>query len=278
MGIVGAALASVIARIIGTLALLYYIKQSATISFRKDFWKPDKQHMWELVTLGGPAAGERLIMRLGQIVYFGLIVTLGTNAFAAHQIAGNVEIFSYMIGYGFATAATILVGQQIGAGNINEAKKYATLCTWIAVASMTVLGTLLFIFGNWAGSFFTNDAEVIQNIGTALEVSGITQPFLALLLVMTGVFQGANNTKFPMYLTAVGMWAVRTLLVYLLGIQFGWGLFGVWLAIGIDIALRAIVLTVQFARGKWIAVKKDVESECHPQTTKETMSGCVNNY
>ncbi|PGT88249.1 MATE family efflux transporter [Bacillus sp. AFS040349] len=279
MGIVGAALATVFARVIGSFALLYYINRSATLSFRRDYWKPDKQHIWELTSLGGPAAGERLVMRIGQIVYFGFVVTLGTNVFAAHQIAGNVEVFSYMIGYGFATAATILVGQQIGAGNIDEAKKYATLCTWIAVGSMTLLGAILFIFGSWAGGFFTDDQDVITSIGTALKVSGIFQPFLALLLILTGAFQGANNTKFPMYLTAVGMWAIRTSLVYLLGIQLGWGLLGVWLAIGIDIAFRAVVLTVQFVRGKWIAVKKDdVESECHPQTTKETMSGCVNNY
>lgn len=278
MGIAGAALATALARVIGTVALLYYIKRSPIISFRKDYWKPDKQHLWELTTLGGPAAGERLVMRLGQVVYFGFIVTLGTNAFAAHQIAGNVEVFSYMIGYGFATAATILVGQQIGAGNIDEARQYAKLSTWIAVGSMTILGLFLFFLGNWAGSFFTDNQEVIKDIGTALKVSGVFQPFLAVLLVLTGAFQGANNTKFPMYLTAVGMWAVRTLLVFVLGIQLGWGLFGVWLAIGVDIAIRAMVLMVQFARGKWIAVKKDIESECHPQTTKETMSGCVNNY
>lgn len=279
MGIVGAALATVFARVIGSLALFHYIKRSDVLSFRRDYWKPDKQHIWELATLGGPAAGERLIMRLGQIVYFGFVVALGTNVFAAHQIAGNVEVFSYMIGYGFATAATILVGQQIGAGNIDVAKKYATLCTWIAVGSMTILGAILFIFGSWAGSYFTDDQNVITSIGTALKVSGIFQPFLALLLILTGAFQGANNTKFPMYLTAVGMWGIRTLLVYVLGIQLGWGLPGVWLAIGIDIAFRAVVLTVQFIRGNWIAVKKEnVESECHPQTTKETMSGCVNNY
>jgi len=278
MGIAGAALATVVARVVGSLALFYYINRSDVLFFRSDFWKPDREHLWELLTLGGPAAGERLIMRVGQIVYFGFVVALGTNVFAAHQIAGNVEVFSYMIGYGFATAATILVGQQIGAGNLNEAKKYATLCTWIAVGSMAILGALLVIFGSWAGSFFTDDASVIANIGTALKVSGISQPFLAALLVLTGAFQGANNTKFPMYLTGIGMWAVRTLLVYLLGIQLGWGLLGVWLAIGIDIAFRAVILTVQFVRGKWISVKKDVESECHPQTTKENMSGCVNNY
>ncbi|MGE6489775.1 MATE family efflux transporter [Paenisporosarcina sp. NPDC076898] len=278
MGIAGAAIATVIARIIGCLALLYYIKRSVVLSFRKDYWKPDKHHIRELITLGGPAAGERLVMRIGQIVYFGLIVTLGTNVFAAHQIAGNVEVFSYMIGYGFATAATILVGQQIGAGNKDEAKKFAVLCTSIGIGLMTIFGVLLFTLGGWAGSLFTDDSEVINNIGTALKVSGVFQPFLALLLILTGAFQGANNTKYPMYLTAVGMWGIRALLVYVLGIHLEWGLLGVWLAIGIDIAFRAVVLAIQFARGKWIAGEKDVESECHPQTSKETMSGCVNNY
>ena len=278
LGITGAALATVISRVIGSLALFYYIKRSPILSFRSDYWRPDKQHMMELVTLGGPAAGERLVMRMGQIVYFGFVVALGTNVFAAHQIAGNVEVFSYMIGYGFATAATILVGQQIGAGNIVEAKKYASLCAWIGIVLMTILGVFLFILGDWAGSIFTDDPEVIENIGTSLKVSGVFQPFLALLLILTGAFQGANNTKFPMYLTAVGMWGIRTLLVYVLGIQLGFGLLGVWIAIGIDIAFRAIVLTIQFNRGKWISVKKDAIDECDPQTTKETMSGCVNNY
>src|SRR5690625_7259875 len=67
MGIAGAALATVVARVVGSLALFYYIKHSDVLSFRSDFWKPDREHLWELITLGGPAAGERLIMRVGQI-------------------------------------------------------------------------------------------------------------------------------------------------------------------------------------------------------------------
>lgn len=280
LGIVGAAIATVISRLIGSLALFYYVNREKVLAFRKDYWKLDKGHLMELSTLGAPAAGERLVMRAGQIVYFGFVVALGTNAFAAHQIAGNVEVFSYMIGYGFATAATILVGQQIGAGNLEEAKKYAKLSTQFTVVCMTLLGAVLFFFGDWAATFFTEDPEVINDIGTALKISGVFQPFLAVLMVLTGAFQGANNTKFPMYLTAFGMWAIRTGLVYLLGIQLGWGLAGVWIAIGIDIAFRAVVLVIQFRRGKWMALEKapEPESQCHPQTTKENMSTNANNY
>lgn len=280
LGIVGAAIATVISRLIGSLALFYYVNKEKVLAFRKDYWHLDKGHLMELSTLGAPAAGERLVMRAGQIVYFGFVVALGTNAFAAHQIAGNVEVFSYMIGYGFATAATILVGQQIGAGNLAEARKYAKLSTQVTVVFMTLLGAVLFFFGDWAASFFTEDPEVISDIGNALKISGVFQPFLAVLMVLTGAFQGANNTKFPMYLTAFGMWAVRTLLVYLLGIQLGWGLAGVWIAIGIDIAFRAVVLVIQFSRGRWMALEKapEPEAQCHPQTTKENMSTNANNY
>lgn len=280
LGIVGAAIATVISRLIGILALFYYVNRKKVLAFRKDYWKLDKGHLMELSTLGAPAAGERLVMRAGQIVYFGFVVALGTNAFAAHQIAGNVEVFSYMIGYGFATAATILIGQQIGAGNLEEAKKYAKLSTQFTVVCMTLLGAVLFFFGDWAATFFTEDPAVINDIGTALKISGVFQPFLAVLMVLTGAFQGANNTKFPMYLTAFGMWAIRTLLVYLLGIQLGWGLAGVWIAIGIDIAFRAVVLVIQFSRGRWMALEKapEPEAQCHPQTTKENMSTNANNY
>ncbi|MGB6779138.1 MAG: MATE family efflux transporter [Planococcus citreus] len=279
-GIVGAAIATVISRLIGSIALFYYVNKEKVLAFRKDYWKPDKFHLMELSTLGAPAAGERLVMRAGQIVYFGFVVALGTNAFAAHQIAGNVEVFSYMIGYGFATAATILVGQQIGAGNFEEARKYAKLSTQFTVVCMSLLGLVLFFFGDWAAAFFTNDPEVINDIGTALKISGVFQPFLAVLMVLTGSFQGANNTKFPMYLTAFGMWAIRTLLVYLLGIQLGWGLAGVWIAIGIDIAFRSVVLAIQFQRNNWMVLDKapEPESQCHPQTNKENMSSCANNY
>jgi putative MATE family efflux protein len=282
MGIVGAAIATVIARVIGAIGLLLYIQRSELIKFKKEYWKLDKTHMKELMVLGSPAAGERLIMRAGQVVYFSFVVALGTNVFAAHQIAGNIEVFSYMIGYGFATAVTILVGQQLGAGNQQEATKYAKLSAFLAVGFMTIFGALLFFFGEWAGGFFSQDPQVKEDIGTALKVSGVFQPFLAVVLTLTGAFQGANNTKFPMYLTGVGMWAVRTLFVYVLGIKLGWGLLGVWIAIGLDTGLRALVLIIQFKRNRWIVEKtdqkEDPESHCHPQTTKENMSSCVNNY
>ncbi|MGG6447394.1 MATE family efflux transporter [Pseudobacillus badius] len=277
-GLAGAAIATVISRLVGVVLLGLYIKKNSSITFRKEDWSFDKQHQIELLNLGTPAAGERLAMRIGQIVYFGFIVKLGTNTFAAHQIAGNIEVFSYMIGYGFATAATILVGKQIGSGNREEAKSYAKLTTMITVGFMAFLGLGLFFLGEWAGKFFTTDKTVIEEIGIALKISAVFQPFLAVVLILTGAYQGANNTKYPMYLTTVGMWVVRTGLVYLLAIQFNMGIAGVWIAIGVDIAFRAVVLWIRMEKGKWISKTKDKTSPCHPKTKQPKLDDCVNNY
>jgi putative MATE family efflux protein len=278
LGIVGAALASVFARLFGTILLFRYINKTKDIAFRNDYWKIDKGHQLELLSLGSPAAIERLAMRVGQIVYFGFIIALGTNTFAAHQIAGNIEVFSYMIAYGFATAATILVGRNMGANNYCDAKEFAKLTTFLAIGFMSIFGILLFLYGEWAGSLFTKDPKVIAEIGVALKIAAVFQPFLAIVLVLTGAYQGANNTKYPMYLTIIGMWLIRTGTVYLLAIVLEMGLAGVWIAIGIDIIFRAIVLWTRFIKDRWISKTKDKVADCHPRTRNAQLSKSVNNY
>lgn len=284
LGIVGAGLAGVIARLVGTFVLILYIKKNNQIVFQKNWWRFDKVYQKELLGLGAPAAGERLAMRIGQVVYFGFIVALGTSTFAAHQIAGNIETFSYMIAYGFAAAATIIVGKQVGAGNYEEAKSYAKLISILSAVFMVFMGVLLFILGEWIGGFFSEDPVVVSEIGIALKIAALFQPFLAILLILTGAYQGARNTKYPMYLTTFGMWLIRTVFVYLLAIQMELGIAGVWIAIGIDIVIRAIVLWSRMEKDKWIksekkmSFKDKVECQCHPKTKQPNMNECVNNY
>ncbi|WP_040980540.1 MULTISPECIES: MATE family efflux transporter [Oceanobacillus] len=284
LGIVGAGLAGVIARLVGTFVLIQYIRKNKQIMFHKKWWRYDKSYQKELLGLGAPAAGERLAMRIGQVVYFGFIVALGTSTFAAHQIAGNIETFSYMIAYGFAAAATIIVGKQVGAGNYEEAKSYAKLISILSAVFMIFMGVLLFILGEWIGGFFSEDPVVVSEIGIALKIAALFQPFLAILLILTGAYQGARNTKYPMYLTTIGMWLIRTLFVYLLAIQMELGIAGVWVAIGIDIVIRAIVMWYRMEKDKWIksekkmSFKDKVECQCHPKTKQPNMNECVNNY
>ncbi|MFY3792552.1 MATE family efflux transporter [Ureibacillus sp. MALMAid1270] len=253
LGIAGAAWATVIARLIGVIILFYHVKKSSVgskINFTN--WSWDKELQKELIQLGTPAMAERLAMRIGQVLYFGFIVKLGTETFAAHQIAGNIEIFSYMIGYGFATAATTLVGEMIGSKQYEFAKKTAYYSTALGVGFMSIFGLFLFLFGEWTATFFTNDNEVIQQIAIALKIDAFIQPILAVVLILTGVFQGAENSKYPLYLTTIGIWLIRTVGVYVLGIWLGMGIAGIWIAIGLDNLFRAVLLFRKIHKNQWI--------------------------
>ncbi|MCD8511065.1 MAG: MATE family efflux transporter [Bacillus sp. (in: Bacteria)] len=256
MGIVGAAIATVVVRVVGVILLWRYLRLNQRIGeLVKSYWTPNKQMQWDLISMGGPAAGERLVMRVGQVLYFGFIIQLGTNTFAAHQIAGSIEVFAYMIGYGFATAATTLIGQSLGAGKLDLAKEFGKLTTLLSVVIMSILGLFLFISAGWIGQFFTSNPQVINEIRIALQIDAFIQPVLAVVLVLTGVFQGGGNTKYPMYITTIGIWLIRTIGVYVLGISLGLGIAGVWIAIGLDNLFRAILLWKKFQRNEWIHEK-----------------------
>jgi putative MATE family efflux protein len=243
-GVAGAAWATVIVRIIGTIALYYYIKKSK-VSFSL-FETASKEDLSSIIKLSTPAAFERLIMRLGQVLYFGLIIKIGADTFAAHTIAGNIETFSYMPGYGLAIAATTLVGQSIGAKKIKEAYQYGMITTWVAVIFMSFIGIILFFASPWLATWFTTDKNAVEMVVTALRIDAFAQPALAIGLVLAGALQGAGDTKSPMYSTAIGMWVVRIIGVYILGIHFEMGIAGIWISIAIDLYVRALFLFYKF--------------------------------
>ncbi|OMF46951.1 hypothetical protein BK138_32550 [Paenibacillus rhizosphaerae] len=88
------------------------------------------------------------------------------------------------------------------------------LTTGIAVIFMSLIGVLLFIFSPLAATWFTGQVDIIDMVTTALEIDAFAQPFLAVVLVLTGALHGAGDTKSPMYSTTIGMWLFRVVGVY----------------------------------------------------------------
>lgn len=244
LGILGTAIGTVLARAIGCFLLWRSIQQSP-VAFPLSELRKGSSYK-ELVNLSLPAAAERLVMRLGQVLYFGLIVSIGIKTYAAHSIAGNIGSFTYMPGYGLATAAAVLVGNSFGAGNKKEAYAYGKLSSLLGVGIMSVGGLILFLGAPWFATWFTGDVEALAKIVTALRIDSFNQPALAVGLILTGSLQGLGDTKSPLYSTAIGMWGVRVVGVYLLSIVLKMDIAGVWISIGIDLFIRAIFLSFKF--------------------------------
>ncbi|MDD4745559.1 MAG: MATE family efflux transporter, partial [Eubacteriales bacterium] len=79
----------------------------------------------------------------------------------------------------------------------------------------------------------------------------IFQPLFGIFMVLAGALRGAGDTKWVMYITAIGNWGVRLIFSLLFVFVFDLGLNGFWLAMGVDIVIRSILISWRYASGKW---------------------------
>lgn len=260
LGVLGTAIGTVLSRVLGCWLLYRKVQLSKSpldwsTLFASSNYRP-------LINLSIPATLERLVMRLGQVLYFGLIVSISAKTFAAHSIAGNIESFTYMPAYGLATAATTLVGNAIGARDPQQAKRYGYSAAKYGVIFMSLLGVILFFGSPFFASLFTSDQEALRQIVIALRIDAFAQPGLAISLITTGALQGMGDTKSPLYSTAFGMWGIRVVGVIVLSKYLGLGIAGIWLSIATDLYLRSLFLVYKFNHNlsdQTIAIKEPSE-------------------
>lgn len=239
LGLTGAAIAMILARIYGFIRLFIKSQRIPSIALKIVDFKLTGRLASSMAKFAVPATLERLSMRLGQVVYFGLIVRMGTESYAAHNIAGTLTTFAYTVGGGFAIAASTLIGQAIGEKNMVDVKEYRKWSYIQSAISMTLITAVLAFSSPWVGKLFTTDVTVLHLLMIILMIDMVSQPFLASVLVDTSAVQAGGNSTFPMIVTIIGIWVVRTLGVYLFAWKLGYGLPAVWISIAADNALRA---------------------------------------
>jgi len=255
MGIIGLALATTISRCINVAILLIKLKTSNIhVKINKEAIKEGKDTLKAIIKIGAPAGIEKLIMRLGQLVYNSMIISIGVSAYVAHNIAGNIESYTYIPALGFGVATATLVGISLGEGDSEKSREIVYLADIITTACMVVIGILLFIFAPQIVKIFTNTTQVQIMVISVLRLIALFQCFIAITQIFTSALQGAGDTKFPMYTTLFGIWGVRVGIGYFLGIIMNFGLFGVWIAYAIDITVRAFILIIRFNHGKWKSI------------------------
>lgn len=252
MGIVGIALATTVSRIMNVVILIVKLKKNKNgVNIQLKKWSIEKETIKSIVKIGIPAGIEKLIMRLGQIVYNGMIISIGISAYVAHNVAGNIESYSYIPAMGFGVATTTLIGITIGENNVKKSNEMVFVSYVMTTILMVSIGIIFFIFAPQLASIFTNTKEVQEMVIRVLRLIALFQPFAAITQIFTSALQGAGDTKFPMYSTLIGIWGIRVGIGYLFGVSLGFGLVGVWMAYVIDITIRGILLLKRFLNGKW---------------------------
>ncbi len=189
------------------------------------------------------------------MLYTKIVLLYGTVTYAAHQVGLSIESLSFLPGYGFAIAASTMVGQSIGAGKYVRAKLENWEANRLASVAMATMGILFFFFPYALLRAFTNDEDVVE-LGTVfLRIVAILQIPLALTMVLAGSLRGAGDTRFIMWATTVGMWGVRVPLAVLTGLVFKLDILYVWSAMIADWTVRMGLLLWRYQSERWKAIQ-----------------------
>lgn len=255
LGVTGAALGTLFAEIVAGGYLIYYMlmksdKLSHPARGVMRWWTLSKTTVKKACTISWPLAVERVVMCTAQIFITAIVAPLGTAAIAANSFGVTAESLCYMPGYGISDAATTLVGQSIGAGKRPLARSFGKITIVLGMTVMAILGAVMWIFSAEMMMFFTPDKEVISLGSVALRTEAWAEPMFGAAIVTYGVFIGAGYTMTPAIINFSCIWGVRVTLS--LALASSLGLFGVWLAMAIELGVRGLIFLVVFARGRWL--------------------------
>lgn len=253
LGVVGAALGTVLAEVVVAVLMFYALcfKSSVMrISSEKGSFKPTVPVLGKAVRVGAPIGVEHFIMCSAHVVSTIIIAPLGEAAIAANSFGIIIESLCYMPGYGIGDAATTLIGQSLGAKRKELCNSFARLSVVLGALVMSLLAVVMYALVPELMQMMTPDETVRQLSTEVLRIEAFAEPMYAASIVAYGVFVGAGDTIFPCTMNLASIWIVRIpLAAVLVGSM---GLKGFWLAMCIELCFRGCIFLCRMFFGNWM--------------------------
>jgi putative MATE family efflux protein len=221
----------------------------------RDGFRLQWQHLYNIFNIGIPSMIEQLAMRAGAIIYVRTVASLGTLAYATHQIGMNIQALSFMTGQAFAVSATSLVGQSLGKKRSDMAQSYSNHTRRLGLIISVILGIVFFFFGRQIVSLYTDEPEIIAQGARILKMVALVQPAQSSQFILAGALRGAGDTRATAVVTLLTVLLVRPSLAILAINGLGWGLDGAWVALLIDQLLRSGLILLRYRSGRWKKVR-----------------------
>ena len=256
LGVRGSALASALACTLGAtigfgLLVRGRLRLHVTVA---DLW-PQRHVLGRLARIGVPTGVEQLAMQIGFLVYLVFASHYGTAAVAAYFIGVRILALSFLPGIGFATAASALVGQSLGAGDPRRAEDAGRSATRMAVLMMSSMGLVLIALATPIARLFVDDAAVIEDTRWFIYMLALCQPLMAVDYALGGALRGAGDTRFPLAALFAGLYGVRLAFAWLVTHVLQLGTPWLWAALIGDYAMRAALKAWRFRGRAWQRVR-----------------------
>ena len=257
LGLKGAAIATVIGRSTGVIYQCYHLfKGSGMLQFHRHQFKLNFNIIKSLIHISWPATLQFLIASGSWIVIARIVAeTGGTTASAGFQIALRNVVFFIMPAWGLSNAAATLVGQNLGANQIQRAERSVQITLKYNAIFMSMVMLLFIFFADSIIRIFTQDEPVIRYAVQSLQIIGAGYIFYGIGMVMIQALNGAGDTRTPTIINFICFWLFQIPLAYLLAYTFNLKALGAFIAIPIAETLIALIAWYYFNKGYWKQIK-----------------------
>ena len=252
-GLTGAAMATTTGRSIGVLYQLYNLfNGKGVIKMVLAYITPDFEQIKAIVKIAAPGVLQFVIASCSWIFLAKLVATTGGDqGSAGYQTALRIMMFFILPAWGLSGAAATLVGQNLGAKQVERAEKSVFVTAKYNVFFMAIITVITLTGAEYMVSLFTNDAVVLKIAVEALQIVSIGYVFYGIGMVLINVFNGAGDTWTPTKINFFGFWLFQIPLAYFLAKHLKMGPTGVFMAIPIAEACITIAGYVLYKKGKW---------------------------
>ncbi|WP_240206532.1 MATE family efflux transporter [Vibrio sp. CyArs1] len=250
-GVSGVATATVISQVIGTLLMIWVVRKKR-IELPFNQWREIPKALYKkIMKIGAMNAGEILSYNMAQmtIVYF--VVQMGTSSLAAYTYAQNITRVSFAFALALGQAGQIQASYFIGKGWIDDILGRVQKYYLVGLIASTGIVVLLFLFRYPLIDLFTQDSEIVVLVALLIGGSIFVESGRVSNLIFIAALKGAGDIKFPVKMGILSMWGIAVLFAYLLGIHWGYGVIGAWIAIGMDEWVRGIVMIRRWRSKVW---------------------------
>lgn len=254
LGVLGAALGTVMAEVISAavmMSYLWYRQPELSLKGKHGDYHLTRSVLTKAVNIAAPMTLEHAVICGAQIAVTVIVAPLGLAAIAANAFAVTAESLCYMPGYGIGDAATVLTGQSYGAGRPQLVKRFGFISVALGMVVMTVMGVLMWFAAPQLMALMS-PVNSIRELGTdILRIEAWAEPMFAASIVAYGAMVGVGKTLMPAVMNFGSIWLVRLPLAWWLSGSMG--LHGVWIAMAIELIFRGVIFLVRLFRpNDWI--------------------------
>ncbi|WP_192929683.1 MATE family efflux transporter [Alkaliphilus serpentinus] len=253
-GIKGAALATIFSRTIFVIIAVYtlFANRNSGIYLRLKEIKIQKDILLKIIKIGFPATIGQSASALGFIILNAFVISYGDQTLAAFGIGNRINSLVLMPVMGIGSALATIIGQNLGANNLERVKLAFITSIKLSTLFMVVGGIILSLSSKHVvGVFIKNDPEVFALSNQYLRIISTSLPLMGFFQVFIGTFQGSGHTIFAMIMDMGRLWGLRIPLILLFRKFASWGPSGVWYAMLLSNAIICVVGLFIYLSNVW---------------------------